>query len=97
MAVVLAAVLAVGVVRAVADPNNMDAEFAIIVRSDLKGLGLGQLLMQKLVDYFRRRGTARLVGEALPENHALLELARGFDFHTAFDSEQRTVELTLTL
>jgi hypothetical protein len=53
--------------------------------------------MQKLVDYFRRRGTARLVGEALPENHALLELARGFDFHTAFDSEQRTVELTLTL
>ena len=86
-----------GVVRAVADPDNMDAEFDIIVRSDLKGLGLGQLLMQKLVDYFRRRGTARLVGEALPENRALLELARGFDFHTAFDSEQRTVELTLTL
>ena len=30
-----------GVVRAVTDPDNVEAEFAIIVRSDLKGRGLG--------------------------------------------------------
>jgi hypothetical protein len=30
-----------GVVQAIADPDNVSAEFAIIVRSDLKGQGLG--------------------------------------------------------
>ena len=38
-----------GVARAVADPDNIDAEFGIIVRSDLKGTGLGSVLMHKLI------------------------------------------------
>src|SRR5207237_9581910 len=38
-----------GVVRAVCDPDNVDAEFAIIVRSDLKGRGLGRVLLRKMV------------------------------------------------
>jgi acetyltransferase len=54
-----------GVVRAVADPDNQSAEFAIIVRSDLKGKGLGYILFQKLVDYFRSHGTGEIVGDAL--------------------------------
>jgi acetyltransferase len=29
-----------GVTRAISDPDNVDAEFAVLVRSDLKGLGL---------------------------------------------------------
>jgi acetyltransferase len=44
-----------GVVRAVADPDNIAAEFAIIVRSDLKGQGLGPVLLEKLIDYCRSR------------------------------------------
>ena len=36
-----------GVVRAIASPDQSDAEFAILVRSDLKGLGLGKLMMEK--------------------------------------------------
>ena len=86
-----------GVVRAVADPDNQDAEFAIIIRSDVKGLGLGQMLMNKLIDYFRRRGTRRMVGEALPDNQALLDLVRGFGFKTHFEPTQETVELRLDL
>ncbi len=86
-----------GVVRAVADPDNQDAEFAIIIRSDLKGLGLGQMLMNKLIEYFRRRGTQRIVGETLPDNHALLDLVRGFGFNTRFEPAQETVELRLAL
>ena len=86
-----------GVVRAVADPDNHDAEFAIIIRSDLKGMGLGQMLMSKLIDYFRRRGTKRIVGEALPDNHALLELVRGFGFEARYEPQQETVEITLNL
>ncbi len=86
-----------GVVRAVADPDNVNAEFAIIIRSDLKGMGLGQMLMNKLVEYFRVRGTTRIVGETMPDNRALLELVRHFHFTTSYDAEQKTVELTLTL
>ena len=67
-----------GVVRAVADPDNQHAEFAILVRSDLKGMGLGAILFQKLIDYFRSRGTAAIVGEALSENGGVQQLVRRF-------------------
>jgi acetyltransferase len=67
-----------GVVRAVADADNHSAEFAIIVRSDLKGTGLGHVMFQKLVDYFRSRGTVELVGDALSENQGVQKLVRRF-------------------
>lgn len=86
-----------GVVRAVADPDNRQAEFAIIIRSDLKGLGLGQLLMHKLIAYFRQRGTAAIVGEALAENLALIELTRSLGFEIRNHPRIGTVELTLSL
>ena len=38
-----------GVTRAISDPDNIDAEFAVLVRSDLKGLGLGRRLLEKLI------------------------------------------------
>jgi len=70
-----------GVARAIADPDNIAAEFAVIVRSDLKGQGLGCLLMDKLIRYCRARGTRELVGEALPHNDRMHHLAHrcGFD------------------
>ena len=72
-----------GVVRAIADPNNAAAEFAILVRSDLKGRGLGRALMKKIIRYCRDRGTGQLVGEVLAGNPAMLKLstALGFTAH----------------
>ena len=69
-----------GVARAVSDPDNVDAEFAIIVRSDLKGRGLGHLLMQMLIDVLTQRGTQRLVALVLPENTAMRALALSHGF-----------------
>jgi acetyltransferase len=69
-----------GVVRAVIDPDNVDAEFAIIVRSDLKGEGLGHLLLAKMIDYLRGRGTRRLLAYVLRENQSMRELARTHGF-----------------
>lgn len=86
-----------GVVRAVADPDNIEAEFAIIIRSDLKGMGLGQMLMTKLVTYFRQRGTHAIVGETLADNRALIELIRPFGFITHASPEDGTIELRLDL
>jgi GNAT superfamily N-acetyltransferase len=64
--------------RAVADPDNISAEFAIIVRSDIKGQGLGPIRFKKLIDYCRSRGTKELVGEALADNQRVLGLVRHF-------------------
>lgn len=88
-----------GVVRAVVDPDNVDAEFGIIVRSDLKGHGLGHLLLRKMIDFLSRRGTQRLVGDVLRENEAMRELARSHGFAVdaaASDAEALRFVLTLT-
>ena len=77
-----------GVARAVADPDNEQAEFAIVVRSDLKGGGLGELLMRKLITHFRSRGTRRLVGDVLKENERMLELARHLGFEVDPDAQE---------
>ena len=65
-----------GIVRAVTDPDNEDAEFALIVRSDLKGQGLGGLLLRKMERYLRLQGTQRMVCDVLGENMAMRRLAR---------------------
>ena len=82
-----------GVVRAVADPDNVEAEFAIVVRSDLKGRGLGHLLLEKMIQYLGARGTERIVGVVLRENTQMRDLARSLGFfedrNAAADSDVR--------
>lgn len=85
-----------GVARAVTDPDNLAADFAIIVRSDVKGRGLGTLLFGKLVDYTRSRGTGELVGDALAENAQIISLAKSFGFSVAH-GDAGTVKLRLRL
>jgi acetyltransferase len=85
-----------GVARAVCDPDNIEAEFAVIVRTDLKGQGLGQLLMQALIAHLTARGTQRLVGYVLRENTAMRELARSLGF-TATDPGEEPDAMRFTL
>lgn len=77
-----------GVVRLVRDPDNVDAEFAVMVRSELKGRGLGRLLMQALLDYAAARGTQRVVGYVLRENRAMLGLLGQLGFDNRPDAGQ---------
>ncbi|WP_348696556.1 GNAT family N-acetyltransferase [Duganella fentianensis] len=86
-----------GVVRAIADADNQAAEFAIIIRSDLKGQGLGYILFQKLVDYFRSHGTAQIVGDALAENLGVQKLVRHFGGSVLPHPETGLVRLQLPL
>ncbi|WPG41363.1 GNAT family N-acetyltransferase [Variovorax sp. EBFNA2] len=69
-----------GVARTVSDPDNVEAEFAIIVRSDLKGQGLGRLLFERLIEHARDRGLERLVGLVLRENDRMLKLSADMGF-----------------
>ncbi|MES2319201.1 MAG: bifunctional acetate--CoA ligase family protein/GNAT family N-acetyltransferase [Pseudomonadota bacterium] len=87
----------IGVARVVADPDNIDAEFAVTVRSDLKGHGLGGILMQKLIDYCRARGTRAIVGEALPQNTRVIKLVRKLGFDVTASPEGDTMQLRLPL
>lgn len=69
-----------GVMRTSTRPDNSEAEFAIVVRSDMKGEGLGSLLFEKGLRYTRERGTAVLMGQTMLENKAMQGLARKFGF-----------------
>lgn len=90
-----------GTARATTDPDNEAAEFGVIVRSDLKGTGLGTRLMDKLIRCLREHGTRRLVGSVLRENTGMLELARRLGFQqvaprgSAEDRGLRHIELDL--
>jgi acetyltransferase len=86
-----------GVVRAVTDPENARAEFGIVVRSDLKGQGLGSILFDKIIRYCRKRGTHYLVGDVLRENTGMLEMARGSGFTVTRSPEPSAVRVTLDL
>ncbi len=91
----VAETLAVG--RVVADPDNITAEFAVTVRSDLKGMGLGKLMMQKLIDYCRARGTREIVGEALPQNSRITGLAKRMGFTVKSTGLEGMREMRLVL
>jgi acetyltransferase len=86
-----------GVVRTIADPDNERCEFAIVVRSDMKGQGLGCKLLEKMIRYCRERGTQQMVGQILPDNKAMLGLAEQFGFRRRTMAEEGVVEVTLDL
>ena len=78
--------------------DNDDAEFGIVVRSDLKGSGLGPLLMHKLIKTLRAHGTQRLVATVLAQNRHMLALARELGFEQGPpDPDGETVPIVLRL
>ena len=86
-----------GVVRTVTDPDNESAEFAVLVRSDLKGQGLGSMLMKKIIDYCRSRGTAEIKGLVLASNESMIGLARSLGFRVESGPDGDTVVARLAL
>jgi acetyltransferase len=86
-----------GVVRIGTDPDNETSEFAIVVRSDLKGQGLGAALLDKMIRYCRDRGTAELVGQVLAGNRAMLGLAQSRGFTTQFGEGGEIIDVRLGL
>jgi acetyltransferase len=86
-----------GEVRAVADPDNAVADFAIVVRSELKGQGLGHLLLASLIDYSRGRGSGELRGETMVGNLRMRHLAHDLGFEMKTGADLGTVEMRLPL
>ena len=76
-----------GVVSLSADAYNEVGEYAVLVRHDMAGMGLGILLMRRIIDYARRRGIREIVADVLHENHTMLKLCQVLGFKTARDPD----------
>jgi len=85
------------VIRASIDPDNIDAEFAMIVRSDLQGLGLGKILLNKLITYQKAKGTTYLTGMTMMSNVGMATLAKRLGFTVERDMEEGVINMLLDL
>ena len=87
-----------GVGRIFVDEAADSAEFSVLVEQDWSRLGLGALLMQRLVDDCRRRGLSELWGYVLQENRPMLQLCKELGFtQRAMPDEPGTAQITLKL
>lgn len=87
----------IGVTRAISDADNIDAEFSVLVRSDLKGLGMGRRLLEKMIRYTRHHGLQQLNGITMPHNRGMITLARKLNFHVDIQLDEGIVSLKLSL
>ena len=79
-----------GVSRFMADPDFERGEYAVLVRSDLKGRGLGWALMSHLIDYATSAGLVAMFGHVLRENTTMVDMCRSLGFDIATDPEDTT-------
>ena len=87
-----------GVVRVHADPAGESGEYAILLRSDLKGRGLGWALMQMIIEYAKSEGMKRIIGQILQENSVMLKMCRELGFEVKTNPEDRGLcNVTLVL
>ncbi len=77
-----------GVVRLHADANYVNGEYAILIRSDMKGHGLGWLLMQLMIEYARSERIRTITGQVLRENTMMLDMCRELGFQVASDPQE---------
>ncbi len=85
-----------GVSRMVMTADRSTSEFAVIVADAYQGNGLGEKLLERVIEIARDNGVKMLHGDVLATNLVMLGLMKkmGFDIQ-AFDDGVRRVEMTL--
>ncbi len=86
-----------GAVRASIDPDNTEAEFAMAVRGNYQGQGLGRLLLEKMVRYYKTNGTQVLTGFTMFENRSMANLAKSLGFKVEFDMDEHLIKMHMDL
>ncbi len=81
----------VGVVRIHSDSIYETGEYAILLRSDLKGKGLGWALMQLIIEYAKSEGLKTISGDVLKENTVMLEMCRHLGFEVKADPVEHNI------
>jgi len=80
-----------GVVRIHSDSIYESGEYAILLRSDLKGRGLGWALMQMIIEYAKSEGLKAISGDVLTENTVMLEMCRSLGFEVKSDPIEHAI------
>ncbi len=88
----------IGVVRIHGDADNISGEYAVLLKSDLKGHGLGWALMELIIAYAKAIGLKQVRGQVLQHNVAMLKMCRELGFIVRFDPQDRSLcDVTLAL
>jgi acetyltransferase len=88
----------VGVVRIHSDSIYETGEYAILLRSELKGRGLGWALMQMIIEYARSEGLKTISGDVLTDNTVMLGMCRSLGFEVKPDPVEHDIcDVRLTL
>jgi acetyltransferase len=82
-----------GAVRVHADANHETGEFGILVRSDLKGLGIGWGLMRLMIEWCQVEGLRVVEGQVLRENTAMLDMCARLGFEIRNDPDDTDIRI----
>ena len=82
-----------GVSRLHCDRFHKHGEYAVLARSDLKGRGLGWLLMQCIIEWARGTGLERIHGQVLAYNTTMLRMCGELGFDVADDQDERDIKV----
>jgi acetyltransferase len=80
-----------GIARYSADPDRERAEYAVAVRTDWHGRGVGFVLMKRLIEVAQQWGIGELVGDVLRDNGPMLAMCRELDFAVRPDPADASV------
>jgi acetyltransferase len=81
-----------GVVRLHMDADFVEGEYAILLRSDLKGQGLGWKLMKLMIEYARVEGVKAVTGQILRENVTMLKMCEALGFRVEADPDDHDLK-----
>ena len=84
-----------GVVRLHTDSDFESSEYAVLVRSDLKGLGLGWILMQLIIEYGRAEGVRAIRGQVMSRNKTMLDICARLGFTISPDPQNTDLSLVV--
>lgn len=80
------------------DVDRSRAEFGILVSHFVIGVGLGRLLMQRLIDWSELNGVKVLWGDVMEDNKPMLMLANKLGFHReSISGSQGLIRISLQL
>ena len=82
-----------GAVRLMIDANHESGEYAILLRSDQKGRGLGWALMKRMIAHAVEDGLQRIEGQVLGENHKMLAMCEQLGFRIRDEHDDPGVKL----
>ena len=84
--------LMLGVVRLMLDADREHGEYAVLLRSDLKGQGLGWKLMKYMIEFARQEGVKEVEGQVMNENGPMLSMCQALGFRIVDDPQEHGVK-----